>query len=555
LRLVELEIKNFRSLKNIQLTFNGLTGILGGVSVGKSNLLLSLELFWNSELLAQEQDTERLKNQLYTETISKIPEPSILNSLLSNGSIFAQYVFEINNINDLRIFEDVKSPIELYINEYVPKQIIVELKFDSQTNHLTRKLGLSNNNNKNNIYWIDLPQAELQFWHEIIGRTFIISLKDEMFLTLEEDLTHLLRDHYVKNIFQRYVSDILGETCEFLVVGDENGFGEYIIYLSRVNSDSLLPLRYISKGTKRLLRIISYLVDLKYRENSCILVIDDPEIYLQAREQRALADLLVDNISNNQIIFSTASLRFLIGDLYLAHLDHNLTSLKKIDSANDNDVELLVKTLGIRPSDSLSADAVIFLEGYIDKAVLETWYDIVQSSLDEGQFFYSKRVPRISFIPIDGWTKMSFIISVRILKEKFVRSKAFALVDGDTYESDPGLFAKIFNSFERVFGDKTFFKLNEPCIESIMLNNPRAIAKVFKMNEQSLSKRIDKMRKKNSDKEVLKKIYLEFAKTKLREERYNSKIAQAIAHEFKYEEIPNKLIHIFKKIAWIISDD
>jgi hypothetical protein len=268
-----------------------------------------------------------------------------------------------------------------------------------------------------------------------------------------------------------------------------------------------------------------------------------------------LADLLVDNISNNQIIFSTASLRFLIGDLYLAHLDHNLTSLKKIDSTNDSDVELLVKTLGIRPSDSLSADAVIFLEGYIDKAVLETWYEIVQNSLDEGQFFYSKRIPRISFIPIDGWTKMSFIISVRILKEKFVRSKAFALVDGDTYESDPGLFAKIFNSFERVFGEKTFFKLNEPCIESIMLNNPRAIAKVFKMNEQTLSKRIVKLRKKNSDKEVLKIIYSEFAKTKLREERYNSKIAQAIAQEFKYEEIPNKLIHIFKKIAWIISED
>lgn len=553
--MVELEVKNFRSLKDIQLTFNGLTGILGGVSVGKSNLLLSLELFWNSELLAQEQDTERLKKQLYTETISKIPDPSVLNNLLSNGSIFAKYVFEINNPNDLRVFENVKSPIELYINEYVPKLVIVEIEFDSQTNHVTRKLGLSNNCTLNNIYWLDLPQTEIQFWHEIIGHTFIISLKDDMFLTLEEDLTDLLKDHYVKNIFERYVSDILGETCEFLMVGGENGFNEQIIYLSRINSDSLLPLRYISKGTKRVLRIISYLVDLKFRENSCILIIDDPEIYLQAREQRALADLLVDNISNNQIIFSTASLRFLVGDLYLAYLDKNLTSLKKIDSTKDSDVDLLVKTLGIRPSDSLSADAVIFLEGYIDKAVLETWFGIVQSSFDEGQFFYSKRIPRISFIPIDGWTKMAFVISVRILKEKFVRSKAFALVDGDTYESDPALFAKIFSSFERVFGDKTFFKLNEPCIESLMLNNPRAIAKVFKMNEQVLSKRITKMRKKYSDKETLQRIYLEFAKNKLREERYNSIIAHKIAQEFKYEEIPNKLIHIFKKIAWMISED
>ncbi|OLS26409.1 MAG: hypothetical protein HeimC3_09590 [Candidatus Heimdallarchaeota archaeon LC_3] len=311
-----------------------------------------------------------------------------------------------------------------------------------------------------------------------------------------------------------------------------------------------------------MLRIISYLVDPKFRDIGHILVIDDPEIYLQAREQRALADLLIDNVSINQIIFSTASLRFLIGDLYLGILDKNVTSLKRIDSTDNSDIELLVKTLGIRPSDSLSADAVIFLEGYIDKTVLETWFNIVQMGIEKerserqsNQFFYANRIPRISFIPIDCWTKMSFVISVRILKEKFVRSKAFALVDGDTHESDPRLFYKIQNSFERVFGDNSFFKLNEPCIESIMLNNPKAVAKAFKANEQALLKRVKKLRNKMSDKEVMIKIYGEFGKGKLKEESYNSQIAKAIAQEFKYGDIPNKLIHIFRKIAWIISED
>lgn len=208
LRLKELEVKNFRSIKDIKLTFNGLTGILGGVSVGKSNLLLSLELFWNAELLAQEHDTASLKKKLYYETIAKIPDPNILNNILTNGSIYAKYTFEISNQKDLSIFQGSNSPIELQINEINPELIILELSFDSQSNHLSRKLGIYNKNFFSNVSWLDLPKTERQFWHELIGQSFIIPLKDELLIDLEEDIYHLLNDHYVKNIFQRYVSQV-----------------------------------------------------------------------------------------------------------------------------------------------------------------------------------------------------------------------------------------------------------------------------------------------------------------------------------------------------------
>ena len=329
MRLKELEVKDFRSIKDIKLTFNGLTGILGGVSVGKSNLLLSLELFWNSDLLAQEHDTASLKKDLYYETIAEIPDPNILNNVLTNGSIYTKYTFEITNIEDLKLFQGTNSPIELKINEINPESIIIELNYDSQTNSIIRRLGFYNKSYSNDVSWLDLPSTEIEFWHELLGRSFIIPLKDELLVDLEEDVYHLLSDHYVKNIFQRYVSQILGEPCEFLSIGDKADEAKHFIYLSRTETESLLPLRYLSKGTKRLLRIISYLVNPKFRINGNILVIDDPEIYLQAREQRALADLLINNVSNNQIIFSTASLRFLVGDLYLAILDKNITSLKK----------------------------------------------------------------------------------------------------------------------------------------------------------------------------------------------------------------------------------
>ncbi|OLS26410.1 MAG: hypothetical protein HeimC3_09600 [Candidatus Heimdallarchaeota archaeon LC_3] len=190
------------------MTFNGLTGILGGVSVGKSNLLLSLELFWNAELLAQEHDTASLKKKLYYETIAKIPDPNILNNILTNGSIYAKYTFEISNQKDLSIFQGSNSPIELQINEINPELIILELSFDSQSNHLSRKLGIYNKNFFSNVSWLDLPKTERQFWHELIGQSFIIPLKDELLIDLEEDIYHLLNDHYVKNIFQRYVSQV-----------------------------------------------------------------------------------------------------------------------------------------------------------------------------------------------------------------------------------------------------------------------------------------------------------------------------------------------------------
>ena len=79
------------------------------------------------------------------------------------------YTFEISNQKDLSIFQGSNSPIELQINEINPELIILELTFDSQSNHLIRTLGFYNKNLSSDVSWLDLPETEIQFWHETIG--------------------------------------------------------------------------------------------------------------------------------------------------------------------------------------------------------------------------------------------------------------------------------------------------------------------------------------------------------------------------------------------------
>ena len=287
------------------------------------------------------------------------------------------------------------------------------------------------------------------------------------------------------------------------IEGDQIDPDHAILYVYREGSQSLQPFRYLSTGTQRLIGILTQLAKFD-RNQPKILIIDDPELHLHTKAQRELAQIFAENPNEHQLIISTASLKFLIGDIFLANLKGNITSLRRIDANNDNDIELLVQTMGVRPSDSLSADAVVFVEGNIDKVVLEKWLEIVfskgpllQSSIiDDDEYtansitntvltmpmipsfnntnhdnivtsnsysngnnsngknyIYSyHRMPRVAFVPVDGWTKMTFAISVRILRSKYVRSIAYALVDGDTWETDRKEFTKILQSFESVFG-------------------------------------------------------------------------------------------------------
>lgn len=235
----------------------------------------------------------------------------------------------------------------------------------------------------------------------------------------------------------------------------------------------------------------------------------------------------------------------MLGSAYLVRLFNSSTIVSHINTQKD--INKVVKILGIKPSDSLSSDAVVFVEGITDAAVFRIFMEKIEAHEN-----LSKR-PIITFIPVDGWTKMAFTISVKILKSKFVRTNAYAIVDGDTV-SQTKSFNKIQNSFESVFGHKSFLRLKDECLESIFLKYPSHIANVLKIKEKIVINKIKELKKfAKKDKEILKEILSEYIQqNKIDKGKfvYSSLIASNIARKFEYEDIPDRIQKLFRKVLW-----
>ena len=224
---------------------------------------------------------------------------------------------------------------------------------------------------------------------------------------------------------------------------------------------------------------------------------------------------------------------------YLVKLHYSSTIVTPITTQED--LDQVVNILGIKPSDSLSSDAVIFVEGITDSTVFRVFFE----KIEQAENF--PRGPLVSFVPVDGWSKMTFTISVRILKSKFVRTHAYAIVDGDTWRQTES-FHKIQTSFENVFGHKNFLRLKEECLETIFLENPRVIAKVFSQDQEYVKQRINHNKKFDlKDKDSVKALVKEFT---VDSQIYSSEIALKLAREFEVDEIPDRIQRLFRKILW-----
>jgi len=201
----------------------------------------------------------------------------------------------------------------------------------------------------------------------------------------------------------------------------------------------------------------------------------------------------------------------------------------------------VVNLLGIRPSDSLGADVVVFVEGKTDTKVFRVFEDLLLGD----------QLPRnrVSYIGVGGWTNMKFVLSVELLKSKFVRSRAIAITDGDIVDSEA--YHKIKKNWNVVFPENSFFSLKEECIESLFLNNPIIFERVFSKSSESFTSinEVQELIKRNrergiSDKTITRTIIERYLAGK----KYKSSVAEHLAKSFKINEIPEYITNFFKEM-------
>jgi predicted ATP-dependent endonuclease of OLD family len=389
---------------------------IGALSTGKSNILRSLELFWNPEIFKQELELAE-ERAFYS---------SFQENKNDNIDIEGEWVF---NLRSQKEFFGLFYGTEFYnfLEENNPKQLIIKLKFNPNENKTrpARFLGWTTNENYNKITWfVEDPYSKLlEDFHYTFGNRLIFKFRgdfpdvEKLLLSFQDKPEQL---SYLESLFGR----VLGEKIHFEFLESPNTSRKVIIDIG-VNK-SKLPYTFLSHSTKRLLAILTILTESnkpiidellgqKVFNPPKILLIDNPEVG-EPKTQRKLADIFIEHAPPHQIILTTSSPRFMIGNVNLVKIRNSNSIVSPIES--DSDIEEVVNLLGVRPSDSLSADAVVFVEGITDAAVLRVFQELVFQVYQSDPDHPKVRPPIIAFIPVGGWTKLSFTISVKVLKSR-----------------------------------------------------------------------------------------------------------------------------------------
>ena len=549
MRIHKLSLQNFRSIPHLKLIdLQNLNCFIGGHNSGKTNVLDGISVFWDPFLRARVQ-----QNQIEKESLGQIiHQAPILSYMNDSNTIQGSFEFEtketlkswLENAYLREIFTKTASlhsenqPYNLF-NDFLEKietiaspSDISGFKFNmtlspEQLLFIVQESYLRLNNGE----LLPFKTDNLAVIQQAIG-TALIRRFDEAteYEFLNENISRIIKnkDYNAITAIESFLKDVIGQ--EFVFEIGQNQAVEVTIEQAFTS-----PLWRMSTGT---IRIISLAYLLSASPLNQIIIIDDPGLYLHPKSERSLARKLENFSLNHQIFFSTHSTRLLIGHAYLVELRKGWTRVLPI--RGEKSMKKVVNLLGIRPSDSLGADVVVFVEGITDTKVFRAFEDKL----------IGDQIPRnrVSYIGVGGWTNMKFVLSVELLKSKFVRSRAIAITDGDIVGSE--VYLKIKKNWTSVFPENTFLSLKEECIESIFLNNPFIFERVFSKISDSFTStnEVQEFIKRNRERGISDKTIIRNITERLTGKKYKSSIAEQLARSFKIDEIPDYLVKFFKEL-------
>jgi ABC-type branched-subunit amino acid transport system ATPase component len=525
--------------------------LIGPHNSGKTNILDGISIFWDPYIRASIQQNQLVKISLGQQVLQA---PPILSYISKTNTIRGMFELKVdksldswrknNYIREIfastaflhtqkrshdsfnRILEDLESITNLStITGFKFAMILPQERLISK---LECYLRLKNDE------LIPFESNDLPIIQQAIGSAFIRRFhetSEQEFLN--ENIMRIIKDKDYQAItaIESFLKDVVGQKFVF-ELGEYHDHGQYVEVT--IEQAFTSPLWRMSTGT---IRIISLAYLLTASPVNQIIIIDNPGLHLHPKGQRKLARRLVKFSRDHQLIFSTHSTRLLIGHAYLVELIKGWTKVRQIHG--EKSMKKVVKLLGIRPSDSFGSDVVVFVEGRTDSRVFRVFEDTLIGD--------QSRVPhrRVSYIGVGGWTNMKFILSIELMKSKFVQSRALAITDGDIVGTEN--YFKIKKNWESVFPESSFFSLKEESIESLFLNNPVVFSRestkvrnnspsIDELKELITKRREGGVSDKNITREIIEKYF---------GRRYTSSVAEILAKKFMIHEIPEYIVKFF----------
>jgi predicted ATPase len=166
-----------------------------------------------------------------------------------------------------------------------------------------------------------------------------------------------------------------------------------------INNDGLrLPLTSYGTGVHQLIILVTAVLSIQ----DSICCIEEPEIHLHPRLQREFIDFLVENTSNQYLIstHSAALINLTNKDVQVFHLSLKNGATVGLPVFQNSESLIALRDLGIKASDLMQANCVIWVEGPSDRIYLQRWMELAGNELVEGRdyvFMCYRELTRLSF--------------------------------------------------------------------------------------------------------------------------------------------------------------
>lgn len=466
MRLSRLRIQDFKSIRDMEIEdIENVLILVGKNNTGKTIVLDALRIL---------DDTYRIEENDFN---------------VDGGNIEIDVDLQLDD-EDLHMFNEDSivsnyKRYDLWLREFKNRLP----SYDETTGLLRFRLTVNRNGKrrysdgirKNNVY---IAQVVPKFYYIDSMRHFQ-DIQDDIFLCQEGEWTGRLRDgrclfdggkecrhcfHCIGKIEQKTPADLnVLETARLfeykLYQGNFNRFArsvndyfhknggqsEDIYYYMAENMadickvsgfvrnrerDVEMPLSQMGTGM-RCIYILSLLEAYMYggKRLSCIILMEDPEIFLHPRLQKVAGEILYRLSKTNQVIFTTHSpnmlFNFTSNQIRQIVLDKEWYSTAK----KPEDVDEILDDLGYTANDLMNVNFVFIVEGKQDKSRLPLLLDKYYSEIldEEGKPY------RMAIITTNSCTNIKTYANLKYMNKLYLKDQFLMIRDGDG--KDPEMLA------------------------------------------------------------------------------------------------------------------
>lgn len=191
---------------------------------------------------------------------------------------------------------------------------------------------------------------------------------------------------------------------------------------------TLGPINILGEGLKSIYAL-SLLETYVEEDNTlpCIILMEDPEIYLHPQLQKVASEILFRLSKKNQVIFSTHSpnmiFNFSTRQIKEVVLDSDYYTVVK----ENTDIDIILDDLGYTANDLMNVSFVFIVEGKQDSnrlpLLLEKHYSEIYDS--EGN------LQRITIIPVNSCTNIKTYANLKYINKLYLKDQFLMIRDSD----------------------------------------------------------------------------------------------------------------------------